>query len=104
MPSVAISTASSGDTTLVAGIAGRRTRVTHFTAIGASAVNIKFKRGSTDLTGAMVATAPGIISPFAVGAMEDSGELFTTEHGEDLIINLSGNVQVSGFLVYERVG
>lgn len=92
-----ISANTSGDTTVVAAVTGKRIRAVAFALVAAGTVNVKFKRGSTDITGTMrLVEAGGIAHAF-------EGGLFQTNVGEALNINLSANVQVGGYLVYEEI-
>lgn len=97
----AISAATSGaSNTLVAAVTSKKITVLkwHIIASG-GAVNVKFQsNGSTDLTGLMNLVANQPIS----GAYCPVGH-FQSAAGESLSINLSGAVQVSGYLVYLEV-
>lgn len=86
-----VSTAASGDTTLLAAVTGKRLMVLSYILDAGGAVSVKFKGGSTDLTGAMPLAANGTLT----GSKSDVGH-FATAAGEALILNLSTNVQVSG--------
>ncbi len=94
-----VSTASSGNTTLVAGVAGQKVRVLAMVIVAASAVAAKFVSGaSPDLTGAMSLTTGRAVMigkpPFGI---------IETAVGAALTLNLSGAVQTSGFVVYALV-
>jgi len=91
---IPISTAASGDTTLVVAVTGKRIVVVDGAIVSAGAVNVKFESNTTDITGAM-SLATGI--PVPVGG-------FKTAASESLLINLSGAVQVSGWLEYYVAG
>lgn len=102
MPTVKIDAASSGDNTLVAADTNRRIRVTQYTLIASAAVSVKWKSGSTDLSGAMALPANGGIS--ATSPNDGDGRpaaLIETAANEALVLNLSGAVQVSGHLTYD---
>lgn len=92
---LAISASSSGDTTLIAAIASTVIRVVNLCLIANGTVNVKFKRGSTDITGLyyLVANA-GAVLP------EASRGWFETGSNEALVINLSAAVAVGGHLAY----
>ena len=93
----AISAAATPNNTVVAAVAGKKIRVLGFMLVGAGAVVAKFQSGAggTDLTGAMTLAAGTSIGvpPFSTG-------LFETAVATLLNLNLSGAIQVSGFLVY----
>lgn len=86
-----ISTSASGDTTVVAAVTGKRIKVVDYVLTRASAVNMKWRSGTTDITGLLYnGAAPGF-NP--VGH-------FRTAVGELLAINLSAAVGVGGHLAY----
>lgn len=92
-----ISTAALGDTTLVAAVPGKRIKVIGYTIVSTAANAIKFRSGTTDITGAMALAANGgISSPSDRNTVE-----FQTAVGALLAINLSAATQVSGHLVYK---
>jgi hypothetical protein len=95
---VAISTASSGETALVAAITDKRIKVIAYDLVCAAAVSVTFKDGAggTALTGAMPFAANGGIS-----VAESREGHFKTSRNSALIINLSAAVQVSGHIVCE---
>lgn len=104
MPFATISTSASGDTTLVAAQPGRKIRVVSYTVIAAGAVSVKFKSGSTDITGAMALAANGGAAPSGAGlAPSGFAGLFETASGEALVINLSAAVAVGGHLTYQSL-
>lgn len=87
----AISTSASGDTTVVAAVTGKRIKVVDYVLTRASAVNMKWRSGMTDITGLLYnGAAPGF-NP--VGH-------FRTAVGELLAINLSAAVGVGGHITY----
>lgn len=91
----AVSASSSGDNTLVAAVASQKTRAYRFVLVSAGTVSVKFKRGSTDLTGAMPLVANQVLS------VNLSAEpYFETGTNEALILNLSGAVAVTGWIEY----
>lgn len=97
-----ISCASSGNNTIIAAVASKKLRVLSFVLNGAATVNWKFQDGAggTDLTGLMpiVGGVLGVYSiPFCpVGWFETTANTL-------LNLNLSGAVQVSGWLTYVEV-
>ena len=100
MITVPISTAASGDTLLVTGKPGQVIRVLNIVAGAASAVSIKFKSGSTDLTGAIPVVNP-LATTWCGYGPGGSIPHFKTALGENLSINLSGAIAVGGWLNYE---
>lgn len=98
----AISTASSGDSSVVAAVTGRKIRVLSLQFLCTSAVTVGFESnnagGDTALTGVMAFPDNGGMvlphNPFG---------WFETVAGEALHITLGGAVQVSGSLVYQVV-
>lgn len=99
--SVAISTAASGNSILVAGVANKRIRVTGYAVVAAAAVNAKFQgtgSATVDLTGALpLAANSGVVSSGG------PAQQFAVAQGDALNINLSAAVQVSGHLTYVLV-
>lgn len=95
-----ISTASSGNNTLVAAVTSKKIRVLSLILISAGSVNVTFQSGAggTGLTGAMALTTnSGFTLPFnPVGWFETA---VTTL----LNLSLSGAIQVSGCLTYVEV-
>jgi hypothetical protein len=57
---------------------------------------VKFKDGSTDVTGAMALAANGVVS----FAADPTSPAFQTSINSALIINASAAVQVSGHITY----
>jgi hypothetical protein len=89
--------AASGDTTLVAAVAGKRYSVISYAIVATGAVSVKFKDGAgTDVTGAMALAANGGLS----FAADPTAPAFQTSVGNALVINASGAVQVSGHVAY----
>lgn len=92
----AIDAATSGDNTLVSGSAGNQIIVLNYLLVSGGTVNATFSDGTTPFSGAIPLVANGGASfPGDV----DSPAFKVTE-GEDLILELSGAVQVSGHLAY----
>jgi hypothetical protein len=93
-----ISTAASGDTTILAGVAGKRLMVLSYVLAAVGAVAVKFKGGSTDLSGAMSLGSNGTVT----GSNNPFGHVVTAA-GSALILNLSGAVQVSGHVTLVEI-
>lgn len=92
----AISTASSGDNTLVAGTANQTIRVYRIMWTLASPGTVTLKDGaSTSLTGALSAVT-GLIES------TDGNPLFVTTAGNAFIANLSAAIQMSGAIWYTK--
>jgi len=96
----AISASSSGDNTIVTGVASKKIRVLAFRVNGSAAVNWKFQSSTGgDITGLFYCVSGG---QGEIGAFSPVG-LFQTVAGEDLQLNLSGAVAVGGYVVYIEV-
>lgn len=94
-----ISASSSGDNTLVTGVASKKLRVLSYVLVANAAVNAKFQSATGgDISGLLYCAAnTGASSGFSpVGH-------FQTAAGEDLQLNLSGAVAVGGHLTYIEV-
>lgn len=95
-----ISASSSGDNTIVTGVASKKIRVLAFRVNGSAAVNWKFQSSTGgDITGLFYCVSGG---QGEIGAFSPVG-LFQTVAGEDLQLNLSGAVAVGGYVVYIEV-
>ena len=92
-----INATSSGDTQVVAAVSGRRIVVVAFAVIASATVNIRFRSGTTDITGSMRLVEGG-----GIAHAYDAG-LFQTATGQALNINLSTNATVGGYVVYRTV-
>jgi len=92
-----ISATSSGDTQVVPAVSNRRIVVVAFGVIASATVNIRFRSGSTDITGAMRLVEGG-----GIAHSYDAG-LFQTAVNQPLNINLSANATVGGYVVYRTV-
>lgn len=103
MKAVAISTSASGDTELLPAATGWKYQVHGYVFCVGGNVNVKFKSGSTDLTGAMPQTTGGGVSYAMIPAYEAEAFAFETASGEALNINLSAAVSVAGHLTYSKV-
>jgi len=88
---------SSGVTSVVGAVTGKKIRVLSFAVSANAAVNVKFQSATTptDLTGLMYLTDKA-----GFGASFSPAGHFETIAGEQLSINLSGAVAVGGFLTY----
>jgi len=92
-----ISATTSGDTQIVAAVSGKRIRVIAYAVVASATVNIKFRSGTTDITGSMrVVEGGGIAHAY-------DGGLFQTAVGQALNINLSANATVGGYVVYREI-
>ena len=95
---IPISVSASGDNEIVAAVAGKQIRALQYSVVCANAVVLTWKSGSTAITGPMPHAAnSGNTTPRARDHRDD---LFRTAVGEPLVLNLSGNVAVGGWLVY----
>jgi len=92
-----INATTSGDTQVVAAVSNRRIVVVAFGVIASATVNIRFRSGSTDITGAMRLVEGG-----GIAHAYDAG-LFQTAVNQPLNINLSANATVGGYVVYRTV-
>jgi len=92
-----INATSFGDTQIVPAVSGKRIRVIAYAVIANLTVSIKFRSGTTDITGSMrVVEGGGIAHAY-------DGGLFQTAEGQALNINLSANATVGGYVVYREV-
>lgn len=101
-----ITASAAGATAIVAGATGCKYRVIGFLLSFGGTVNAKWQSGSTDLTGEIYGVAGAqAVSPALPQANHATGPAsqFTTNPGDDLVLNLSGNVAVGGYVVYERI-
>jgi hypothetical protein len=92
-----INATTSGDTQVVAAVSNRRIVVVAFGVIASATVNIRFRSGTTDITGAMRLVEGG-----GIAHAYDAG-LFQTAVNQPLNINLSANATVGGYVVYRTV-
>jgi len=92
-----INATTSGDTQVVAAVSNRRIVVVAFGVIASATVNIRFRSGTTDITGAMRLVEGG-----GIAHSYDAG-LFQTAVNQPLNINLSANATVGGYVVYRTV-
>ena len=92
-----INATTSGDTQIVPAVSGKRIRVIAYAVIANATVSIKFRSGTSDITGSMrVVEGGGIAHAY-------DGGLFQTAVGQALNINLSTNATVGGYVVYREV-
>jgi len=92
-----INATSFGDTQIVPAVSGKRIRVIAYAVIASATVSIKFRSGTTDITGSMrVVEGGGIAHAY-------DGGLFQTAVGQALNINLSTNATVGGYVVYREI-
>ena len=85
-----------GDNTIIPASTGA-INIIHIWLIVANAVGVTFKDGTTAITGKMsLATNGG----FAVNANREFPIILSA--GNAFVINLDGNVQVSGMVMYDR--
>lgn len=102
MPVAKIAASASGDTTIIAASATRRFKIKKLYFIAKGAVDVKFKSGSTDITGVL-----GLAAAQEVGITQHSDDdepiLVGGAVNEAFIINLSGAVTVGGFCTYDFV-
>src|SRR5579863_7579437 len=90
---------SSGNNTVISGIAGQVITVYGMFFQCGAATTITFYNGSTALTGPMAFTAGGGLNVF----FGDSTPIFTLTAGSALVINVSGLLpQVGGFIYYTQ--
>ena len=103
MPLAPISANTIGDTAVVAAVTGKRVVVSDVVLYNgvATANNVKFRTGTTDLYPAFpMPLATGI--PISIDAPQRTGQsVLRTNAGEALNINLSAATAVGGFVVYE---
>jgi hypothetical protein len=92
-----ISATTSGDTQIVPAVSGKRIRVIAYAVIANATVSIKFRSGTSDITGSMrVVEGGGIAHAY-------DGGLFQTAVNQPLNINLSANATVGGYVVYREI-
>jgi len=92
-----INATTSGDTQVVAAVSNRRIVVVAYAVVASATVNIRFRSGTTDITGSMRLVEGG-----GIAHAYDAG-LFQTATGQALNINLSANATVGGYVVYRTV-
>ena len=88
---------ATGDTSVIAGVAGQTIRIYRiFFVVGAN-TSIKFKDGATDLTGLMTMLSAGA---FVLDFQADPW--LTTSAASAFVINQSGTAQISGRVYYSQ--
>lgn len=92
---LSLEVSASGDTDLVPAQENRHIVVSNVLVISAGTVSMKFKSGSTDITGSM-----DLIASSGFGPGLDRNGHFRTAINEALKINLSGGVKVAGWIKY----
>jgi hypothetical protein len=90
---------SSGDNILLAGISGKKIRITSFSIQADAPVNVYFKSGSTKISS--IKYIPSAGSGF--GRSDNDVGHIETNRGENLILNLSTAVNVSIDFTYEEI-
>ena len=92
-----ISATGLGDTQIVPAVSGKRIRVIAYAVVANATVSIKFRSGTTDITGSMrIVEGGGIAHAY-------DGGLFQTAVGQALNINLTSGATVGGYVVYREV-
>lgn len=89
--------AVAGDNEVVAGVQGKALRVYAVVLVVSAAVNCRWKRGSTDITGDMNFGGKG--EGYAL-AVTPPAYVMATLSGESLVLNLSASVAVDGHVCY----
>lgn len=93
-----VSISSSGDNQIVAAVTGKKIKVLSATLVSSGTVSVKWRSGTTDLSGAMPLVAnSGFVLP---ASSPGQGHYFETAVTTALNINLSGAVAVSGHISY----
>ena len=95
-----INVAGSGNNTLVAAVTGKKIRVLSYVIVAGGAVTARFESDAdgTALTGEMELAANQVLAP-----PDPRGGHFETAAGELLNLELSGAVNVDGYLSYIEV-
>lgn len=101
-----ISASAAGDTTVIAGVAGKKIRVLDYIVTSNGGVDIQWQStDGTNLSGVMYMGLHGWLS--AVGGYQTPAGmfgLFEVPADEGLVINLSAAVAVGGHLTYQFIG
>jgi hypothetical protein len=102
--SAPITASTSGDTAVVAAVSGKKIRVKAWSVTNgaASVQNVKWRSGTTDLTGLFYSTAIGLIAgqDLAGGPAGQQEFYFETAAGAALNLNLSAATAVGGVVQY----
>lgn len=95
-----IAASASGDNSVVAAVSAKKIRVLGFFVTGNGAVNVKFRSGTTDISGLtyIAQAGGGIAVPSTTG-----GFWFETATNTVLNINLSAAVAVGGQVQYAEI-
>lgn len=102
LKNIAVSFASSGDNTVIAAPTKGYIAIDNINFVPNSAVTVKLKSGSTDLSGAYSLTAnQGFTQD---NTFQNQDGVITCAVGEAFKINLGSAVQCSGFCRYRVVG
>ena len=96
---VVINTALAGDTVLVAAVGGKTIRVNNVEMTAASGVTVVLKSAGNTKNTQVCSGSTDTDDP----AVSDTASFFDCNLGEELRINLSAGVQVTGVLMYEIV-
>ena len=88
---------TAGDKLIVPAVSNKRIRVIAYAVVATEPTSIKFRSGTTDITGSMLLVQGGGI------AHAYDGGLFQTAVNQPLNINLSINATVGGYVVYREV-
>lgn len=98
----AITTASSGDQTIIAAVTGKAIVVLNYVLnnSAATAQTVTWKSGSTAISGAITSPASSLQSSYSVGVSGGPYPVLATNAGEALVLTLSASTQVSGHLAY----
>ena len=99
LKSMPINANAAGDNAIIPAVLGMRIKVYAVTLIVSAAVNVYWKSGANVKTGTMQFGGMGQGYALAVDPPEYLNS-HSTNVGEDLILNLSGAVAVSGFVDY----
>jgi hypothetical protein len=97
MATVVITSAGSGDNTLVAAVTGKKIRVHGYELSASAAVNAKFRSGTTDLTGLIYLAAAGSSGTLTRSTATRTG-CSRRSPGSALVLNLSAAVPVGGWV------
>lgn len=97
---VAIDTATSGDTTIVAAVAGRKIRVHSYVLVGGGTVTARFESGAG---GGALSGQMSLYFGAVIAAPHNPAGWFDTVAGELLNLELSGAESVDGHLTYSLV-
>jgi hypothetical protein len=105
MLTIKVATSASGDSTVIAGMPNKKIRVLCYAITSSNQNMIKWKSGSTEISGEMHMPAGGNIV-IHMGDLWPSGGLPVLECaiGESLIINLQQAQAIGGHITYYYVG